>query len=44
MQKQLQRVYVGNLRLFEKEARAKYLKKAGLPDEQTLEAAKIDQR
>lgn len=44
MQKQLQRVYAGNLRLFEKEARAKYLKKEGSPDEQTLEAAKIDQR
>ncbi|XP_035224891.1 transient receptor potential cation channel subfamily M member 1-like isoform X2 [Stegodyphus dumicola] len=44
MQKRLHRVYVGNLRLFEKEARAKYLKKASSPDEQSLEAAKIDQR
>ncbi|XP_054708499.1 transient receptor potential cation channel subfamily M member 1-like [Uloborus diversus] len=44
MQRRLQRVYVGNLRLFEKEARAKYIKKAGAPDEQALEAAKIDQR
>lgn len=44
MQKQLLRVYVGNLRLFEREARAKYLKKSGSPDEQALEAAKIDQR
>lgn len=40
----MHRVYVGNLRLFEKEARAKYLKKAAAPDEQVLEAAKIDQR
>lgn len=39
-----QQVYVGNLRLFEKEARAKYLKKVATPDEQTIEAAKIDQR
>lgn len=44
MQRKLRLVYVGNLRLFEKEARAKYIKKAGSPDEQTLEAARIDQR
>ncbi|XP_042906195.2 transient receptor potential cation channel subfamily M member 3 [Parasteatoda tepidariorum] len=44
MQRRLRRVYVGNLRLFEKEARAKYLKKIGNPDEVALEAAKIDQR
>ncbi|GFS44085.1 transient receptor potential cation channel subfamily M member 3 [Nephila pilipes] len=44
MQRKLRLVYVGNLRLFEKEGRAKYLKKLGSPDEQALEAAKIDKR
>ncbi|KAF8784547.1 Transient receptor potential cation channel like protein [Argiope bruennichi] len=44
MQRKLRLVYVGNLRLFEKEGRAKYLKRLGSPDEQAIEAAKIDQR